>query len=78
MFTTQLGGLYQRISSSEEESIEETARLLAQATFGQGRVFFACFDELQAIEVNALHAEEQFSNLHSWSEDVVVNYSPLS
>lgn len=73
MFTTQLGGLYQRISSSEEESIEETARLLAQATFGQGRVFFACFDELQAIEVNALHAEERFTNLHNWSDDVILN-----
>lgn len=72
MLTTQLNGLFQRISDSEEEAIEETARLLAQATFGHGRVFFVCYDELQAIEMNALHAEEQFTNLHAWNDSITL------
>ena len=37
ILTTQLTGLLQRIQQSEEESIEETARLLAQARLGKGQ-----------------------------------------
>ena len=43
ILTTQLTGLFQRIGQSEEEAIEETARLLAQAAIGQGTVYFATF-----------------------------------
>ena len=49
ILTTQLTGLLQRIQQSEEESIEETARLLAQAAIGQGYVYFASFGELVGI-----------------------------
>lgn len=67
MLTTQLSGLLQRIATGQEDAIEETARLLAQAGIGQGRVYFACFDELQAIELNALQAGEPFTKLQSWT-----------
>ncbi|HWK23042.1 MAG TPA: DUF2529 family protein [Ureibacillus sp.] len=70
ILSTQMSGLFQRIIQSEEESIEETSRLLAQASIGQGNIYFACFDELQAIELNALHGSEPFSNLHSWSPTI--------
>lgn len=70
ILTTQLSGLLQRIAQSEESSIEETARLLAQAGVGQGNVYFACFGELQAIEVNALLATERFLKLLPWTKDV--------
>lgn len=69
MLSTQLGGLLQRISTSQEEAIEETARLLAQAGIAEGTVYFACFDEMQAIEDNALHSAEPFTKLNPWSKN---------
>ena len=42
ILTTQLSGLLQRITQNEEDAIEETARLLAQAAIGEGNVYFAC------------------------------------
>lgn len=70
ILTTQLSGLLQRITQSEELNIEETARLLAQAGIGQGNVYFACFGEMKAVEINALHAIERFTKLLPWSEDI--------
>ncbi|MFC7685843.1 DUF2529 family protein [Ureibacillus sp. GCM10028918] len=67
ILSTQMSGLFQRIIQSEEEAIEETSRLLAQASIGQGNIYFACYDELQALEENALHGAEPFINLKSWS-----------
>nr|WP_106783494.1 DUF2529 family protein [Lysinibacillus timonensis] len=72
ILTTQLTGLLQRITQSEEESIEETARLLAQASVGQGNVYFACFDELQAVELNALHGSETFYKLVPWTPETEI------
>ena len=60
MLTTQLSGLMQRISSSEEENIEETARLLAQAAAREGTVFFATFGEMKSISINAQLSAEPF------------------
>lgn len=60
MLTTQTGGLLSRIAKNNEEAIEDTARLLAQATVGEGNVFFACFDELQAVTTVATLSEEPF------------------
>ncbi|MBO0588755.1 DUF2529 family protein [Sporosarcina sp. E16_8] len=55
MLTTQISGLLQRITGNGEESIEETARLLAQATIGEGRVIIAGFGEMEAVTATALH-----------------------
>ncbi|MET3575771.1 DUF2529 family protein [Bhargavaea ullalensis] len=60
MLTTQITGLLQRIASSEEEAIGMTARLLAQATTGQGKVYFAAFGELGAVSANAIRGAEPF------------------
>lgn len=60
ILTTQIGGLLQRAGSNNEEAVEETARLLAQATIGEGRVIFACFDEMEAVGLNAIFAAEPF------------------
>lgn len=54
ILTTQIGGLLQRIATNNEESVEETARLLAQATIGQGRVIIAGFGEMGAVTATAL------------------------
>ena len=48
MLTTQLTGLLQRIVNSEEENIEETARLLAQAAAREGFIYFAAFGEMES------------------------------
>ncbi|MBK3495657.1 DUF2529 family protein [Viridibacillus sp. YIM B01967] len=69
ILSTQLGGLLQRISTSQEEEIEETARLLAQAGIAEGTVYFACFEEMQALEINALHGAEPFAKLKPWTKD---------
>ncbi len=72
ILSTQMSGLFQKINQTEEEAIEETARLLAQASVGQGKVYFACFGELQAIEINALQSIEPFNNLEKWTPDTTV------
>ncbi|WP_172371325.1 DUF2529 family protein [Sporosarcina jiandibaonis] len=53
MLTTQISGLLQRIIGNNEDSIEETARLLAQATIGEGQVILACFGEMKAVQLVA-------------------------
>lgn len=60
ILTTQIGGLLQRAGSNNEEAVEETARLLAQATIGEGRVIFAGFDEMEAVGLNAMLSAEPF------------------
>ncbi len=72
ILTTQLTGLFQRIAQSEEDAIEETARLLAQATVGQGKVYFACFDGLETVELNALNSSEPFYKLEKWTTETEI------
>ena len=72
ILTTQLTGLFQRIQNSEEDKIGDAARLLAQAGIGQGNVYFACFDELAAVELNALSGVQPFYKLVKWSNDIVL------
>ncbi|QFF97916.1 DUF2529 family protein [Psychrobacillus glaciei] len=72
MLTTQLSGLLQRIAASEEENIEETARLLAQAAAREGSIYFASFDEMESIAINAKYAVETFPNMHVWTTDTVL------
>lgn len=62
MLTTQLTGLLQRIQGSNEEAIEETARLLAQATVGEGNVIFATFGEMEAVATTAFLSTHPFHN----------------
>lgn len=68
MLTTQLSGLLDRIATNNNEAIEETARLLAQATVGEGRVIIAGFDELEAVRLVAMNSEKTF--------DGAVQYTP--
>ncbi|RAZ69496.1 DUF2529 family protein [Planococcus maitriensis] len=57
ILTTQLTGLFQRINK-EEQAIEDTARLLAQAAIGEGRIHLAAFGELEAVAAAALNGPE--------------------
>lgn len=69
ILTTQMTGMLQRIQNSEEEAIEDTARLLAQAGIGQGSVYFACFEEMKGIEINAMEGAAPFIKALPWSPE---------
>ncbi|PJK16823.1 hypothetical protein CQS04_06630 [Chryseomicrobium excrementi] len=71
MLTTQLAGLLQRIATSQEEAIEETARLVAQAAVGEGKIYFAAFGEMDAVYANA-QASGLFPRLARWTPDTEV------
>ncbi|WP_235851645.1 DUF2529 family protein [Heyndrickxia camelliae] len=58
MFLTQLNGLQQRIFEKEEEDIEDTARLLAQAAIGEGKVYIKGFNEMEAVCSEAFSGAE--------------------
>lgn len=72
MLTTQISGLFQRIASSNEWAIEETARLLAQATIGEGHVLFACIDEMEVVYLAAAKSTETFRGAVRYGEDLQV------
>ncbi len=72
ILTTQMTGLLQRIQTSEEEAMEDTARLLAQAGIGQGNVYFACFGEMKGIEMNALYGAAPFLKAVPWSPEAAI------
>ncbi|WJY26530.1 DUF2529 family protein [Sporosarcina trichiuri] len=60
MLTTQLTGLLQRIAGSQEEAVEDTARLLAQAAAGEGRVLLSGTGEMHGVVLNAIAGAEPF------------------
>ncbi|MCP3739804.1 DUF2529 domain-containing protein [Rossellomorea sp. BNER] len=62
MFTTQLTGLFNRIQTNEEFSLEDSARLLAQAAIGEGHIYIKGYKEMEAITLEALEGEEPLSN----------------
>ncbi|WP_421382127.1 DUF2529 domain-containing protein [Bacillus salacetis] len=58
MFTTQLSGLFGRIGDKEEFSIEDGARLLAQASVGEGHIYIKGFREMGSVTLEALYGQE--------------------
>lgn len=62
MFTTQLTGLFKRIMDKEIFSIEDGARLLAQASAGEGVVYIKGFGEMEGVESEAIHGQEPLKN----------------
>ncbi len=58
MFTTQLSGLFTRISDKQEFEIEDAARLLAQAAVGEGHILIKGYKEMNAVISEAIYGEE--------------------
>ncbi|AOV08852.1 DUF2529 family protein [Sporosarcina ureilytica] len=75
MLTTQLSGLLDRIAKNNEEAIEETARLLAQATIGEGRVIIAGFDELDAVRLVAMNSAEPFIGAVQYKPEMAIGHA---
>ena len=72
ILTTQISGLFQRIATNGEEAIEETARLLAQATIGEGRVILAGFEEMEAVIATALDGVEPLHGAVRYENDMEI------
>ncbi|ANC79006.1 hypothetical protein ABE65_020250 [Fictibacillus phosphorivorans] len=60
IFSTQVAGLLKSISDKEEQSIEESSRLLAQSVLSEGTVYFKGFYEMEAVVSEALSGENKF------------------
>ena len=71
MLTTQLTGLFQRIAK-QEDAIEDTARVLAQAAVGEGTIYLAAFGELKAVTAAAIHGAEPLSSVKEWHPDSII------
>lgn len=74
IFTTQLQGVFGRIAGNEDFSFEDGARLLAQASVGDGRIYIHGVKEMKAVEYEATQGAEPLakaallSDLESYHE----------
>lgn len=75
MLTTQISGLLQRIAMNGEEAIEETARLLAQATIGEGRVIIAGYEDMDAVVSAAKFGADVFTRVIRYEEGMDIDKS---
>ncbi len=64
ILSTQLAGVFQRISAQEEEQFEDAARLFAQAIISDGTIFVYGMDEMEAVVAEALHGAENCRTLN--------------
>ena len=71
MLSTQLAGLFQRIAG-QEEAIDDTARVLAQAAVGEGTIFLAAFGEMKAVAISALEGAEPLQSCALWQPDSII------
>lgn len=70
MFSTQLTGLFNRLQEKEEFSMEDAARLLAQAAAGQGTIYIFGTKEMQAVGLEAVYGEEPLQSAAILTEEV--------
>lgn len=58
MLSTQLTGIFLRIKDKEESALEDGARLLAQASAGEGKIYLKGFHEMEGVVREALNGPE--------------------
>ncbi|KMY55690.1 hypothetical protein AC623_18570 [Bacillus sp. FJAT-27231] len=75
MFTTQLNGLFQRITDKEADQIEDGARLLAQAVVGEGRIYIKGFQEMKAVEAEAVSGADSLSSIQPFDSADAITQS---
>jgi uncharacterized phosphosugar-binding protein len=66
MFSTQLTGLLGRIQNKQEENFEDAARLLAQASAGQGKIYIFGPNEMAAVGLEATSGVEPLQSAAIW------------
>ena len=69
MFSTQLSGVFKRLQENEEMAMEDSARLLAQASIGSGKVYIFATKEMKAIAFEAAEGAEPLNNAYQWTEN---------
>ncbi|CAH0345052.1 DUF2529 domain-containing protein [Bacillus sp. CECT 9360] len=69
MFSTQTTGLFKKIMDEEEFAFEDCARLLAQASIGDGTIYLHGFGEMKGILSEALEGVEPFPNVMALYDD---------
>lgn len=69
IFTTQLTGYLNRILDKEEEAIEDSARLLAQALIGEGTIYIYGYQELHGVALEAMLSSEPLKRAESLFDD---------
>ncbi|BFJ02677.1 DUF2529 domain-containing protein [Priestia sp. Y58] len=67
IFTTQLSGFFKRIEEQEEFQFEDAARILAQASVGEGFIYIYGVEEMHAITLEALSSAEPLSQAKALS-----------
>lgn len=69
MFTTQLTGVFKKIAETEEFSLEDAARLLAQGPAGDGSIYIYGAGEMEAVGLEAVSGAEPLSSGKILTED---------
>ncbi|MCA1032129.1 DUF2529 domain-containing protein [Bacillus timonensis] len=78
IFSTQLQGYFKRIMEQEEISMEEGARLLAQAVIGDGSIFVHGFQEMHGVALEAISGPEPLpSSLPLYQQDTMHEIKPI-
>jgi Domain of unknown function (DUF2529) len=67
MFSTQLSGLFKRIQDKEELAMEDSARLLAQAVVGSGKLYLFATNEMKAVAFEATEGQEPLKKGAIWN-----------
>ena len=63
IYLTQLTGIYKKIEQDEQENMEDSARLLAQALVSHGTVYLHGFKEMAGIISQAIEGPEPLKGL---------------
>lgn len=63
IFLTQLTGVYKKIEQDEQDTIEDAARLLAQALAAKGQVYIHGFKEMEGIVAQAINGPEPLKGI---------------
>jgi hypothetical protein len=77
IFSTQVSGLLKAISDKEEQSIEESSRLLAHTVLSEGTVYFKGFGEMEAVVSEALFGENKFRRGSAFMDESVEGLLPV-
>lgn len=70
IFTTQLFGVFRKIQETEEDRIEDCARLVAQSVIGDGMIYVKGFDELDAIVHVIMESEEKIPSVAPYQDNM--------
>ncbi|WP_110928305.1 DUF2529 domain-containing protein [Bacillus massiliglaciei] len=68
IFSTQMNGIFKKITDEEEFSLEDAGRLLAQAGIGEGKIYIYGLKEMKGILHEALEGKEPFPYAEEFAE----------